>query len=159
MKARKVKGLDPGGTLEDNARRLIAGRTREVLDLAAVAQDPAAVETLHDLRIAAKRLRYLLELTGPSCLGPSSQSVVKDLKGLQDVLGEIHDCDVQLPGLRALARTAPEEQARGLRSLAIHFATRRAELFERFHAGWPELERAFTPLSHATGDGRVETRA
>jgi CHAD domain-containing protein len=159
MKARKVKGLDPDGTLEDNARRLVAVRAQEVLDLANGAQDPAAVETLHDLRIAAKRLRYLLELIGPSCLGSSAQRVVKDLKGLQDVLGEIHDCDVQLPGLRALARTAPEEQARGLRSLAIHFARRRAELFERFHASWPELERAFTPLSHATGEGSVETRA
>jgi CHAD domain-containing protein len=159
MKARKVKGLDPDGTLEDNARRLVATRAQEVLDLAAGAQDPAAVKTLHDLRIAAKRLRYLLELTGPSCLGPSSQRLVKDLRGLQDVLGEIHDCDVQLPRLRELARAAPEEQARGLRSLAIHFATRRAELFERFHARWPELERAFTPLSHANGEGWVEIKA
>ena len=56
------------------------------------------------------------------------------------MLGEIHDCDVQLPPLRALAREAPEREAVGLRTLAIRLATRRAELFERFYQRWPELE-------------------
>ena len=148
MKARKIKHLDPGGSLQDNARRIIAVRAQEVLDHAAAAQDPSQVEALHDLRIAAKRLRYLLELTGPP-------APVKQLKRLQDVLGDIHDCDVQLPQVRALAREAPEREARGLRTLAIHFATRRAELFERFYQGWPELERTFTPLSHAADSGRI----
>jgi CHAD domain-containing protein len=149
VKARNVKGLDCAGTLQDNARRIISVRAQEVLDLAARAQDPAQVKALHDLRIAAKRLRYLLELTGPP-------APVKQLKRLQDLLGEIHDCDVQLPPLRALAREAPEREARGLRTLAIHFATRRAELYERFHQGWPALEQAFTPLSHAADSGPVE---
>jgi CHAD domain-containing protein len=156
VKARRVKHLDPAGSLEANARRIVAVRAQEVLDLAARAQDPAAVEQLHDLRIAAKRLRYLVELVGPSCLGPAAERPVKQLKELQDLLGELHDCDVQLPQLRALARESPEEQARGLRTLAIRFATRRAELFERFHQGWPALEQAFTPLSHAAGSGSVE---
>jgi CHAD domain-containing protein len=159
MKARKVKHLDPAGPLEDNAWRIIAVRTQEVLDLAAGAQDPSEVKALHDLRIAAKRLRYLLELTGQACIGTGSAGLVKQLKGLQDLLGEIHDCDVQLPPLRALARESPERQARGLRALAIHFATRRAELYERFHQGWPALEHAFTPLSHATDAGSVEIRS
>jgi CHAD domain-containing protein len=159
MKPRKIKGLDPAGTLEANARRIVSVRATEVLELAEPAQDPCEVEALHDLRIAAKRLRYLLELVGPASVGPNSDALVRDVKGLQDLLGEIHDCDVQLPGLRELARTAPEEQAHGLRSLAIHFATRRAELFERFHAGWPRLERAFTPLSHANSSGSVGIEA
>lgn len=149
MKARKIKHLDPDGSLQDNARRIIAVRAQEVLDLGAGAQDPADVEALHDLRIAAKRLRYLLELTGPA-------APVKQLKRLQDLLGDIHDCDVQLPQVRVLARETPEPEARGLRTLAIHLATRRAELFERFHQGWPELERTFTPLSHPANSGPVE---
>jgi CHAD domain-containing protein len=149
MKARKVKHLDPAGSFGSNGARIIAVRTREVLDLANGAQDPSDVKALHDLRIAAKRLRYLLELTGPD-------EPVKRLKRLQDLLGEIHDCDVQLPPLRALARETPEPEAIGLRTLAIHVATRRAELFERFYQGWPELERTFTSLSHAADGGQVE---
>ena len=149
MKARKVKHLDPAGTFGSNGARIVAVRTREVLDLASEAQDPTEVKALHDLRIAAKRLRYLLELTGPA-------EPVRQLKRLQDLLGEIHDCDVQLPPLRVLAREAAEPEAIGLRTLAVHFATRRAELFERFYQGWPELERTFTSLSHAAASGQVE---
>ena len=149
MKARKIKHLDPAGSLQDNARQIIAVRAQEVLDFGADAQDPSQVRPLHDLRIAAKRLRYLLELTGPP-------APVKQLKSLQDLLGDIHDCDVQLPQVRALAREAPEREARGLRTLAIHVATRRAELFERFYQGWPALEQTFTPLSHAADSGPVE---
>ena len=149
MKARKVKHLDPAGSLQDNAQRIIAVRAQEVLDLGAAAQDPFDPRALHDLRIAAKRLRYLLELTGPG-------DAVKRLKRLQDLLGEIHDCDVHLPAIRALARASAEREARGLRTLARHFATRRAELYERFHQDWPELEGVFTPLSHAADGDPVE---
>jgi len=149
MKARKVKGLDPAGALADNAERIVHVRLGELWSFVPAALDPDEVTALHDMRIAAKRLRYVLELTGPD-------APIKQLKRLQDVLGEIHDCDVQLPPLRALAREAPEREAVGLRTLAIRLATRRAELYERFHQGWPELQQAFTPLSHAPNGGRIE---
>src|SRR5689334_11859612 len=149
MKPRKVKHLDPAASFGANSARIVAVRSREVLDLADKAQDPANVKALHDLRIAAKRLRYVLELTGP-------EAPVKQLKRLQDLLGDIHDCDVQLPPLRALAREAPEREAVGLRTLSVRLATRRAELFERFYHGWPELQRSFTSLSHTTKSRQIE---
>jgi CHAD domain-containing protein len=142
MKARKVKHLDPAMPFAEAAQRITAVRAQEVLDLAARAQDPARTTALHDLRIAAKRLRYLLELTGP-------EDVVKLLRRLQDQLGELHDCDVQLPEIRALARVAAEGEATGLRAVAIHLARRRAECFERFYQDWPALERAVTQLARA----------
>ena len=152
MKPRKVKHVDPDAPFGTVAARIVAVRAQEVLDLAHLAEDPRDVRALHDLRIAAKRLRYLLELTGEGGGG----SAVKQLKRLQDTLGDIHDCDVQLPPLRALAREAAEREAVGLRTLAIRLATRRAELFERFHQEWPQLEQTFTPLSHASRSGKLE---
>jgi CHAD domain-containing protein len=139
VKARKVKGLDPAGPFADNARRIVAVRAQEVLDIAARAQDPAQATALHDLRIAAKRLRYVLDLTGPP-------DVVKQLKGLQDLLGELHDCDVQLPGIRTLARELPDREAVGVRTVAVQLATRRATCFERFHQQWPSIERSLAAL-------------
>ena len=149
MKPRKVKHIDPDAPFGTVAARIVAVRAQEVLDLAHKAENPRDVRALHDLRIAAKRLRYLLELSGP-------EAPVKQLKRLQDTLGDIHDCDVQLPPLRALAREAPEREAVGLRTLAIRLATRRAELFERFHQEWPQLEQTFTPLPHVSGSGKLE---
>jgi CHAD domain-containing protein len=142
VKARKVTGLDPAMPFADAAQRIVAVRAQEVLDLGARAQDPAKAKTLHDLRIAAKRLRYILELTGP-------EATVRQLKRLQDQLGEVHDCDVHLPEIRTLARSSPEDEARGLRSAAVQLARRRAECFERFYQDWPALEREVAALAGA----------
>jgi CHAD domain-containing protein len=51
---------------------------------------PGAAEEIHQVRIAAKKLRYLLEVVVPY-LGVAGPSLVKRLKGLQDRLGDFHD--------------------------------------------------------------------
>ena len=53
----------------------------------------------HDMRIAAKRLRYVLEVTG-FCFGKPADTARRRARDLQDILGEIHDCDVMLPRVR-----------------------------------------------------------
>src|SRR4051812_14740573 len=96
MKARKVQGVDPDGPLVDNMRRVMIVRIDELFGFIPAALVPANVEQLHDMRIAAKRLRYLLELSEP-LFGPPARKAAKVVKGLQDLLGEIHDCDELMP--------------------------------------------------------------
>jgi hypothetical protein len=166
VKARRVKGLGPDMPLAQAVARIVRVRLDELYSFAPRALDPAEVEALHDLRIAAKRLRYLLEVTGP-CLGPYAQTAGKRARDVQDAVGEIHDCDVMLPlvlglvdDLRAhdaaelrrragdaedldpaLAAGAPHGDAyRGLEVLAVHLRARRALLFERFVELWEKLE-------------------
>jgi CHAD domain-containing protein len=155
MKARKVKGLDPAGPLAGNAERIIRTRLDELCSFMPAASDPAAVTPLHDMRIAAKRLRYVLEVTGP-CFGAYAGTAVKHLKELQDLLGEIHDCDVHLPevagfleelvaadvGAVAAERRPPNRGAyAGLVALQVELRARREVLFARFLELWGELER------------------
>lgn len=45
-------------------------------------------ETLHDFRMACKRVRYLAEISGET---PRSEQVVSQLKRIQDGVGEWHD--------------------------------------------------------------------
>ncbi len=125
MKARAVAGLDPKRPLRPNAARIVATRLTELLALAGPALDPSAGEAQHDLRIAAKRLRYVLEVTAP-CFGPEADAARRAAKRLQEVLGEIHDCDVMLPG------------AAGIDSLRTLLRTRRELLFQRFRELWLE---------------------
>ncbi len=167
MKARKVKGLDPDGPLVDNMRRVIVVRIDELFGFMPAALDPANVAELHDMRIAAKRLRYLLELSEP-LFGQPAKKGAKVVKGLQDLLGEIHDCDELLPlvddhvaGLRvddaaavvaqapadakdldpALAKDAPNRSRyRGLELLMVHTRARRDLLHTRFVQEWRALE-------------------
>ena len=58
----------------------------------------------HEARIAAKRLRYLLEPIGR--LVPGADELVTRLKSLQDVLGDLHDAQVFDAEVAALAAEA-----------------------------------------------------
>ena len=53
----------------------------------------ADLETLHDLRIATKWLRYALEFFGET-LGPDAPRLLARVVALQDHLGYLHDADV-----------------------------------------------------------------
>ena len=129
MKARRVKGLDPDGTLADNAERILAVRLKELHSFSPAVLDPAEVEALHDMRIAAKRLRYVLEMTRPA-LGPEAAKQARTAKRLQDLLGQIHDCDEMLPRVR-------EHEAVGA---ASHLAARRETLHGKFRKAWRKLQ-------------------
>lgn len=123
MKARPVDGLDPAAPLRPNAARIVRTRLDELRFLASDALEPSAATAQHDLRIAAKRLRYVLEITGP-CFGPEAKAARDAAKRLQGVLGEIHDCDVMLP------------RAWGVESLPDLLRTRRELLFAQFRDLW-----------------------
>ena len=54
---------------------------------------PERVAELHRMRIAAKHLRYTLEIFAP-LYGKALRKPLKVVKEIQELLGEIHDCDV-----------------------------------------------------------------
>lgn len=129
MRARPVEGLDPAAPLRTNAARIVATRLTELRELAESALEPGAVEAQHDLRLAAKRLRYVLELTGP-CLGPEADVARRLAKRLQGVLGDLHDCEAMLPS------------AAGIPSLETLLRTRRELLLKEFAELWREQAEA-----------------
>jgi CHAD domain-containing protein len=138
VKARKVPGLDPGAPLRPNAARIVRTRLEELRSFAEEALDPSATTAQHDMRIAAKRLRYVLEITG-ACFGAEASAAHDTARKLQGVLGDIHDCDVLLPRVEEIE------------SLEALLRTRRELLFRRFHdlvqaqaseGTWAALERA-----------------
>src|SRR5213592_1633340 len=96
MKARRVKKLAPTGSLGENAARIVRVRLDEMRSFAPKALKERATKRQHDMRIAAKRLRYVLEAT-EFCFGSSARVARRRARDLQDLLGDLHDCDVMLP--------------------------------------------------------------
>lgn len=162
MKARRIKDVDPSGPLAENAARIIIDRLAELRSFVPAALEPGSTDEQHDMRIAAKRLRYVLEATG-FCFGKPAETARRRARDLQDLLGEIHDVDVMLPRLRDHRRAMREEDAaavrqsagdavdldpelagraphrtayRGLEVLEVYLLARRVLLFERFAASW-----------------------
>jgi CHAD domain-containing protein len=123
MKAQSVEGLDPRTPLYGNAVLIVRTRLDELRGLAEDALAPGADRAQHDMRIAAKRLRYVLEIFGP-CLGEEADAARVAAKELQSVLGDLHDCDLMLP------------RAEGIESLTALLRTRRELLFHRFTDLW-----------------------
>lgn len=68
-------------------------RLDEFLAYDAIVALPERVTELHEMRIAAKRLRYTLETFGP-LFANGLKSWLTAIREAQETLGNIHDCDV-----------------------------------------------------------------
>lgn len=82
------------------ARRLIRKRYRKVCRIARAITDDTADDQVHALRIACKKLRYLIEFVAPLLPPGDIRPVLKPLKRLQDNLGLFNDYSVQQGALR-----------------------------------------------------------
>ena len=126
----------------------ISKRLENLLSFEEKALDPQNVIELHKMRIAGKYFRYTLETF--SSLYPSELSkTVQIARKLQEILGDIHDCDVWLNYLpefsekekertviyyghsRAFSRIKP-----GVDYLICNRQEERYRLFDLFHSNW-----------------------
>lgn len=73
-----------------------------------VLSNPQALEELHDLRIACKKLRYMLELLPNN--NKFAVQTRESLKKIQDSLGSIHDSDFTIGYLKSLPQSPKEIQ-------------------------------------------------
>lgn len=80
-------------TFREAGSAIIKGQLKEFLKLSKSIYTPFDIEPLHDLRIAAKRLRYAMELF-TVCSGEELNSFADEVSNMQSSLGELHDCDV-----------------------------------------------------------------
>jgi CHAD domain-containing protein len=150
----------------DLADQAIAKAYKRVLRLGGAIGPSSPPEHLHDLRKRAKELRYLLECF--QTLYPSDERavVVRELKALQDNLGEYQDCQVQAEALHTMAealleaRQAPattlmamgrlaEEQERREMQARMDFDQR----FARFSSK-SNRDRFAALVEHGKKDGR-----
>jgi CHAD domain-containing protein len=119
---------------------------RDLQDLSVSLYRPLKTRPLHRLRIAAKRLRYALELFD-QCWGGQLQGFAKEIAKLQTSLGELHDCDEWIAALGRVLRnkgeSAGEEGARE-KSAAVwlldHFVRERSNHFRSALGRWHEWE-------------------
>lgn len=134
------------------AYRAISRRIEELISFERYIPDPSRIAEHHEMRIAAKRLRYTMEIFS-DLYQDGLKKPIQVVKKLQDLLGDMHDCDVWLDVLPGFME---EEEARvasffghtgfmrfirpGLLHLAEDRRSRRKELYGLFSLHWKGMK-------------------
>lgn len=152
--ARAAARRSPAGReagVRRRAKDAILARLGDLRALEGCVGQPDNVAAHHAMRIAAKRLRYTLEVFRP-LFGKALEKFIAAARHAQQMLGEIHDCDVWVDFLprfleKERARSAgrkgaAKRMARAKPGLAFLEEDRRryrAQRFEAFAAFWQTL--------------------
>lgn len=106
-------------TLQPLANRRLHKLYRRVVREGAAIDASAPPQALHELRKTCKKLRYLLEFFHGLYPAKPHRHILRQLKALQDILGEYQDCQVQAATLLHLAEAEDLKGASPLAYLAM----------------------------------------
>ncbi|HEU4714976.1 MAG TPA: CHAD domain-containing protein [Pyrinomonadaceae bacterium] len=130
-------------TFLNMSEAVIVERLKELEDLSDSLYKPFEVESLHEMRIAAKRLRYALELF-QQCWGRTIAGYAKQIAAMQKALGDLHDCDVWIDSIGERINEARkhkhDEHLTGLIWLLSHFVKLRTKHLRQAYELWREWE-------------------
>ena len=130
------------------ARATLLKRLKELERLSPSLYEPHKVEPLHEMRIAAKRLRYALDLFA-QCWGEPLGIFSRQVAQLQTSLGELHDCDLWIEHFgkrlgrvkrKTQEQTTPPDERDAMIWLLSHFSRFRTKHFRAALARWHEWE-------------------
>jgi CHAD domain-containing protein len=130
-------------TYRNMARTVIRDRLKELEKLSNNLYKPFEVEPLHDMRIAAKRLRYAIELF-LQCCDPSVASIAKSAAHLQSALGTVHDCDIWIDSfgkeIIKAKKMKQHDQSEAFSWLMSHFIEVRDVHLQEAFSHWNQWE-------------------
>ncbi|MDQ3374459.1 MAG: CHAD domain-containing protein [Acidobacteriota bacterium] len=142
-------------SFNEAGREAVAASLEELCDLGASVYEPFNIEKLHEMRIAAKRLRYAVELF-TACWGAKVEPFAAEIATMQSLLGEVHDCDVWLESLGGRMRerqngAANTSQHKASVWLLSEFIKNRTKNYRAALKLWSEWEATgFTERMQAT---------
>ena len=153
-RARPIPGLAEDTAFAAAAAAAVETRTREVFAHSAGVLDTSDVERVHDMRVATRRLRAVLEVFAPCFPRKRHARLLKEVKRLADALGARRDPDVAIERLRELGDAFHAADRAGIETLVAALrddqragnetvAAALADVHER------ELERRLLELAEA----------
>jgi CHAD domain-containing protein len=139
--AKKIPGIVPGTTYREAAASAVETRADEVFTHAGRALDTTDIEGVHDMRVATRRLRAVMEIFAPCFPKKEHKALLKEVKLLADVLGERRDPDVMIDGLQGIAAKLAAADRTGIRHLEATLREQQAGANERLAALLDQIER------------------
>ncbi len=114
---------------------------------------PPDPEEIHQMRIAARRLRVSLKMFGQMLPGEAAKRFDREFQWFARSLGELRDLDVQAENFKAYQQTIGAEHLQELGGYELHLRRARAEARESLDAvfsapRYMELMESFGALLH-----------
>ena len=106
----KVADGQPELSFRSLGQNIVKSRMEELQDYRTSLYHPLTTKPLHRMRIAAKRLRYAIELFA-QCWNTRLDAFAKEVAELQTSLGELHDSDVWIAEFGGLLEKQNESDA------------------------------------------------
>ena len=152
--------VDPFEPFTLAAARIVRVRADELFDHSEGVLDTSDIERVHDMRVASRRLRAVLELFEPCFPKGDFKTVLRDVKALADALGERRDPDVHIEDMEAFARTVQAANRPGVEALVERLRARQARGNDSLAAALEHArERDLHARLHSLADGAVEAAA
>lgn len=131
-------------SFNEAGRDAVAASLEELCGLGASLYEPFKIKKLHEMRIAAKRLRYAVELF-TACWGEAITPFAEEIARMQSNLGELHDCDVWAESLAARLRKRKNDEENQNEFLAavwllLEFTKKRAKHYRAALGLWGEWQ-------------------
>jgi CHAD domain-containing protein len=108
------------------AARIVRARADELFRYAEGVLDTSDIERVHDMRVASRRLRAVLEIFAACFPKAEYGSVLRDVKRLADALGERRDPDVHIAAMQAFAAVQPAANRPGIERFTAELRARQA---------------------------------
>jgi CHAD domain-containing protein len=147
-KARDVDGLLPRTPYALAAARTVRVRSEELFEHADGVLSTDDTARVHDMRVAPRRLRAVLELYAACFPSRELRPVLRDVRRLADALGARRDPDVQLATVATFARGVGEAEQAGLAIVSESIRARQA-------AGNEQLAAALAQVATSDLRGRL----
>lgn len=122
-KAREIPGLSAEIPYGEAAARVLEVRLAELIERSEGVLDVGEEERLHDMRVASRRLRAVLEVFRPCFPKREYRVALREIKAVADALGERRDRDVAIAALERFAAGIAAPDRPGIRSLVGMYRT------------------------------------
>jgi CHAD domain-containing protein len=127
-------------------------RAEEVFAQAAGVLDVSDIERVHDMRVATRRLRAVMEIFEAAFPKKQHREVLKDVKALADALGERRDRDVAIDAMTKIGLALTATDRRGIDHLI-------EELRDEQRGANAELAAALQTMEESDLRGRLRALA
>jgi len=141
-KAREIEGLDARMPYASAAARTVEVRAEEVFEHSGGVLDTGSIERVHDMRVATRRLRAVLEIYEPCFPRERLADALGEVKDLADALGDRRDPDVELLALEQFAASVGPDERPGVELFISRTRIEQASANERLAAALTEAERS-----------------